>query len=51
MRTDHVVGPLPGFDQHLGFGEALEDLTIEQFVKQRPVEALVVGRSPKGRRA
>jgi hypothetical protein len=28
----------PGFDQHLGLGEALEDLAIEQFVAKGSVE-------------
>jgi len=42
VRTDRVVVPSPGFDQHLGFGEAVEDLTVEKLVAQRPVEALVV---------
>ena len=32
----------PGFDEHLGLGEAVEDLPVEQFVTKRPVEALVV---------
>ena len=35
MQTDRVVVPSPGFDQHLGFGEAVEDLAVEQFVTQR----------------
>jgi hypothetical protein len=34
--------PPPSLDQHLGLGEAVEDLAIEQFVAQRPVEALIV---------
>ena len=31
--------PPPSFDQHLGLGEAVEDLTIEQFVAERPVDS------------
>jgi hypothetical protein len=34
--------PSPSFDQHLGLGEAVEDLAIEQFVAKRPVEAFVI---------
>ena len=34
VRADRVVMPPPGFDQYLGFGEAVEDLTVEQFVTQ-----------------
>jgi hypothetical protein len=30
--------PPPGFDQHPGLGEAVEDFTIEQFVAQRPLK-------------
>jgi len=33
--------PPPSFDQHLGFGEAVEDLAIEQFVAKRSIEAFV----------
>ena len=38
--------PPPGFDQHLGFSQAIEDLTIEQFVAKRPVEAKGGGDPP-----
>ena len=51
MRTDGVVMPPPGFDQHLGLGEAVEDLAIEQFVAKRPVEAFVVAVFSKANRA
>jgi hypothetical protein len=46
VRADRVVMPPPGLDQYLGFGEAVEDLTVEQFVTQRPVEAFVVAILP-----
>ena len=32
----------PRLDQHLGLGEAVEDLAVEQFVAKRPVEALII---------
>ena len=38
MGADRVVMPPPGFDQHFGFDEAVEDLAIEQFVAKRPVD-------------
>ena len=38
VRADSVVMRPPCFDQHLGFGEAVENLAIEQFVAKRPVE-------------
>ena len=50
MGADRVVMSPPGFDQHPGLGEAVKDLTIEQFVAKRPVEALVVAILPWRRR-
>ena len=50
MRTDGVVMPPPGFDQPAGLGEAVEELTVEQFIAQRSVEALVVAVLPRRRR-
>src|SRR3546814_6481896 len=50
VGADRVVMPPPGFDQHLGLGEAVEDLAIEQFVAKRPVEAFVVAVLPWRRR-
>lgn len=47
MRADRVVVSPPGFDQYFGFGEAVEDLTVEQLVTQRPVEAFVVAVLPR----
>ncbi len=44
--TDGVVVPPPPLDQHLGFGEAVEDLAVEQFVAKRPVEAFVIAVLP-----
>jgi hypothetical protein len=41
-----VVAP-PGFDDDLGFGEAVEDLTVEQFVAKLRVEALAVAVLPR----
>ena len=38
------IMPPPGFDQHAGLGEAVEDLAVEQFVAQRPVERFIVAR-------
>ena len=38
--------PPPGFDQHPGLGEAVEDFTIEQFVAQRPIEAFIIAILP-----
>lgn len=38
--------PPPGFDQHLGLGEAVENLAVEQFVAKRPVEAFVIAILP-----
>ena len=32
----------PSLDQYLGLSEAVEDLTVEQLVAQRAVEALIV---------
>ncbi len=37
----------PGFDQYLCFGEAVEDLAVEQFIAKRPVEALVIAILPR----
>jgi len=37
--------PPPSFDQHLGFGEAVEDLAVEQFVAKLSIEPQA-GRSP-----
>jgi hypothetical protein len=37
----------PSLDQHLGFGEAVEDLAVEQLVAERPVEALIVAILPR----
>ena len=38
--------PPPGFDQHLRLGEAVENLAVEEFVAQRPVEALIIAILP-----
>src|SRR3546814_14953331 len=50
VGADRVVMPPPGFDQHLGLGEAVEDIAIEQFVAKRPVEAFGVDVLPWRRR-
>jgi len=44
-----VVSP-PGFDDDLGLGEAVEDLTVEQFVAELRVEALAVAVLPRASR-
>src|SRR3546814_13582270 len=44
--SDLVVMSPPGFDQDAGLGERVEDLAIEQFIAQRPVEALAVSILP-----
>ncbi len=49
VRADRVVVPPPGLDQHLGFGQAVEDFAVEQLVAQRAIEAFVVAVLP-GRR-
>src|SRR5690606_37881275 len=41
-----VVSP-PGFDDDLGLGEAVEDLTVKQFVAELRVEALAVAVLPR----
>lgn len=41
----YVMTP-PRFDQHSGLGEAVEDFAVEEFVAQRPVEALVIAVLP-----
>ena len=37
----------PGFDQDLGFGQAEEDLAVEQLIAQLAVEALAVSVLPR----
>ena len=49
VRTDRVVLPPPGLDQHHGFGKAVEDFAVEELVAQRSIEAFVVTVLP-GRR-
>ena len=46
MRSDGVVVTPPGFDQDLGFGQAEEDLAVEQLIAQLAVEALAVAVLP-----
>jgi len=36
----------PCLDQHLGLGEAVKDLAVEQFVAKRPVKAFVIAILP-----
>ena len=47
MRSNGVVVAPPCFDQHLGLGEAVEDLAVEQLVAKRAVEALAVAVLPR----
>jgi hypothetical protein len=42
MWTHRVVVAPPSLDQHLGFGETVKDLAVEQLVAERPVEAIIV---------
>ncbi len=42
VRTDGVVMPSPCLYQHIGLGEAAEDLAIEQFVAKRAFEAFII---------
>ena len=46
VRPDCVVMSPPSLDQDPGLGERVEDLAIEQFIAQRPVEALAVSILP-----
>ena len=46
MWSDRIVVAAPSLDQHLGLGEAIEDLAVQQLVAKRPVEALVVAVLP-----
>lgn len=47
MRADGVVVSPPCLDQDLGFGEAEEQLAIEQLVAQLAVEALAIAVFPR----
>ena len=47
MRTDGIVMPPPSLDHHLGLGEAVEDLAVEELVAKRPIEALVIAVLPR----
>src|SRR5690606_1216964 len=46
VRPDGVVMPPPSFDQDLGLGERVEDLSVEQFITQRSVEAFAIAILP-----
>lgn len=50
MRPDGVVMPSPGFDQYTGFGQRVEDLTLEQLVAHQAVEGLAVAVFPRAAR-
>lgn len=41
MWRDRVVMVLPVFDEHLGLLQCVEDLSIEKFVLEFPIEGLV----------
>ena len=47
VRPDLVVRLPPILDKHLRFSQRVEDLTVEQFVPELPVEALVVPVLPR----
>src|SRR5271170_2232545 len=42
MRTNPVVVFTPHLDQHLRFRQTVEDLAIQQFIPELPVEAFYV---------
>ena len=46
MRSDVIVLPSPPGGQHPGFVHGREDLSIEQFVSELPVEAFDVSVLP-----
>src|SRR3546814_19461166 len=48
VRPDCVVMSPPSLDQDPGLGERVEDLAIEQFIAQRPVEVLAVTSEERG---
>ena len=51
MRVDGIVMTPPGFGEHLGLGEAVDHLPVEQFIAKRPVEAFVAAIFSKANRA
>ncbi len=42
VRPESVVFLSPSFDEHLSLPEGVEDLSIQQFVSEFPVEAFTV---------
>ena len=48
MRPDVVGLVSPAFDQHLGFQDRLEDLSVEQLVTEFPIERFNVPVLPRG---
>jgi hypothetical protein len=46
VGADAIVVAPPGFDQDPGFGQAIEDLAVEQFIAKLAVEALAVAVLP-----
>src|SRR5271155_599743 len=50
MRTNPVVVLTPHLDQHLRFRQTVEDLAVQQFIPQLPVEALHVPVLPRAAR-
>lgn len=47
MRPHSVIVPPPTLDDDLGFSQAVEDFTIEQFIPQARVEALDIAILPR----
>ena len=47
MRANSVVMSPPGFDEDLRFGQAVEDLPVQQLVAKRPIEAFIVAVLPR----
>ena len=47
VGPDRVVLPSPPFCQYLRLFESVENLAVEQFIPQLPVEALVIAVLPR----
>ena len=47
MRALGIVVSAPGFDDNPSFGEAVEDLAVEEFVAELGVEAFAIPVLPR----
>ena len=47
MRPNGVVMDAPSLDENLGLGERVEDLAIEEFISEFPIEAFIVAILPR----